>query len=79
MICESFQVIIQEIGSACASAEGLDDGNILVFMSMSFTDGGEHVTQESLSVVTSDLQTVHEKILLRSCVGGQMTVFNFSA
>lgn len=77
---EEFRLIprhdeIDEVGSACIMTEGLDDGNIMVYVTWHMTNSsGGLVTQETLSVVKSNLQTVHEKNVLRSCVGGQTTV-----
>lgn len=65
---------IDEIGFACVTAESLDDGNILVYVSIQFMDEGERVTHETLSVVKDNLQTVHEKSVLRTYVGGCLTV-----
>lgn len=65
---------IEEFGSACLMADGLDDGNIMVYITTHMTDDRDHVTEEILTVVKTNLQTVHEKIVSRSCVGGQMTV-----
>lgn len=64
----------QEIGSATTMVEELDDGNILVFTTQQTFINNERICQENLSVVTKDLQLIHEKRIETKCNAGTFTV-----
>ena len=65
---------IEEVGSTCVMVEGLDDGNIMVYVSTFMNNDDKNITHETLSVVNHNLQTIHEKIMKRSYVEGHLTV-----
>lgn len=66
---------IDETGSACILVEKIDDGNVMIYMTVQMLlDNDENITLETLSVVNLNLQLLHEKTIQRSCVNGRFTV-----
>ncbi|KAG5675043.1 hypothetical protein PVAND_004982 [Polypedilum vanderplanki] len=57
----------KELGSATVMVEELSDGNILVFVTQQVFINGQRLCNECLSVVTKDLNLIHEKIIQKKC------------
>lgn len=69
---------IDEVGSCSVLVEGLEDENILVYITVQMSVGGEQACQEVLSIVDKNLQTLNEKRIERTCLGGQLTVYRLN-
>lgn len=65
---------INETGSVCIMAEPLDNGKNLVFSTLQFFENDATISEDVLSVVSEDLQLVHEKIVTRKTVGVKVNV-----
>lgn len=65
---------INDIGSVCLMAEPLEEGKILVFSTLQLLEDHIFVSQEILSVLDENFKLVHEKMVEKRCVDGEMQV-----
>lgn len=68
---------IDEIGSTCIMTELLDEGKILVFSTLHFTEDSKLTSQEVLSVVDSNLKLIQERHVEKFLINGTVYVSLF--